>query len=62
MTIEICTKCDGTGQLTYDIGTHNSEYETDECDKCEGSGRLRQETHVTYEPFKPGPNESKRIF
>ena len=62
MCIVLCSKCEGTGQVHYDVGTHKSEYEYEQCSVCEGSGRLI-ETKIApkYEPFVQG-SKSTRIF
>ena len=59
--IVICSRCKGTGILTFDKGGHKSDEYDEECTDCEGSGRLKEETTTTYEPFKPG-KETTRIF
>lgn len=62
MKIVICKKCEGTGRLKCDVGTHKTEYEYKVCSECNGSGRMTEEVSVDYKPFKPGPNKSTRIF
>ena len=59
--IIICECCEGTGILTYDVGTHNSEYKNKACPDCNGSGRQENETNISLKPFKPG-KETTRIF
>ena len=61
MTITICQYCGGTGKVTYDVGSHNSEYETSICPTCNGSGRMIQETRVSYEPFIPGETSERKF-
>ena len=62
MEIVICEKCAGTGKLTHDHGGHTSDERTTKCTECKGSGRMIKYVKVTLEPFKPGANESRRIF
>lgn len=61
MNIMICDECEGTGKLTHDHGGHKSDLKTTKCGKCKGSGRMEQEVTVTYKPFRPSPNDSKRV-
>ena len=51
MKIEICKKCNGTGEITVDVGTHNSDYEIHKCPNCNGTGRLKTETFSYAVPF-----------
>lgn len=60
--IVICKKCEGTGRLQRDVGTHKSEYTYAKCDICKGSGRIEETTTTKHVPFKPGENKSTRIF
>lgn len=61
MSIVICERCRGTGILTYDVDSHNSEYVDKTCSDCEGSGRQEEEVDISLKPFKPG-KETTRIF
>jgi len=56
-TIEICTTCEGTGQLvTFPIwdSLRQTEATIETCSTCEGSGRVvvSKKIEVTVEPFK----------
>ena len=59
--IEICDRCNGFGLVTFEIGSHHSEYATGKCKKCNGSGRLEVTTITTRVPFEPSDNKSERI-
>ncbi len=61
MAIQICTRCEGYGNVEFNVGSHNSKYETEECGLCYGSGRLEVETQITERPFCPGENKACRI-
>ncbi len=58
--IEICERCKGFGLVEFDVGTHNSEYETEECGACKGSGRITVDTTIKRKPFVPG--KSQRLY
>jgi len=51
MNIQICTKCNGTGEVSYDIGTHNSEYVVEPCNNCKGTGRVLLNEYSYTIPF-----------
>ena len=49
--IEICEECKGTGEITIDNGTHNSDYETHTCVDCKGSGKVEKHTFKYTIPY-----------
>ncbi len=58
MNIEICDKCNGTGQYSdrdnavMNIALkRNIQIESDECDRCFGSGRIITRTYTYKVPF-----------
>ena len=59
--IVICGRCGGYGQISYDVGSHKSEYKYKKCSECGGSGRLEMTTHIEHKPFVPDPDKSKRL-
>ena len=62
MAIKICDKCEGVGEICFDVGTHKAETEYARCSKCKGTGRLVIETHIKTSAFDPKKAEPTKIF
>ena len=56
--IEVCTKCNGTGETeSWGLG-HNPDREIVTCTKCNGTGRFIVSTYTFSVPF--GSDKKKR--
>jgi|APSaa5957512622_1039677.scaffolds.fasta_scaffold07649_4 hypothetical protein len=55
MDIKICKTCNGTGETSHDVGTHNSEYVIEKCKRCNGTGRV---IHLEYSSEIPYEDKS----
>ncbi len=51
MKVQICSRCDGTGEIREDVGGHQSEYEYHVCNECNGTGRVKSLFYTLTVPF-----------
>jgi DnaJ-class molecular chaperone len=51
MEIKICKTCNGSGEVSEDIGTHKTEWETRTCSKCNGTGRIKTRSYSYSVPY-----------
>lgn len=61
MEIKICPSCEGTGEISEDVGTHYSEYESRPCSKCNGDEKIYTST-IRYEFSLPFSNENRSLM